>query len=343
MSLVATKNAHAQSAQDAVPASSVALNWVRMPGAESCSAPQTLARMVSARVGGAVFVAVNEADWAIEGRIERRGRAWVATLSAARMPGEVGTRVIERVAPDCAAIDEQIITVIALLLDANRVRPQPPTQPAQPAQCPTPPEPRIVTREVRVPVVQQRTVMIQPVPSRVASIELGLGGAFARTIGPSFAAHVAGEWAVRWPLLRLRAGLYFDGPVLAEVSWESTSTTLTTLATGASLALCVASPHARWLSLCPGAHVGVAVGTATGADTAVLGAVSLALAVRAELPLTNRWALRAWTEASASLLQPRFAVIETNTNRVIAETVELSPIALSSGVAISLLFGSETR
>ena len=334
----ASATAHGQQQEPtAVRANSVALNWVRMPGAESCIAPQTLGRSVATRVGGPVFVPIDAADWSIEGRIERRGRAWVPTLSAARAPGEAGARTIERVAPDCAAIDEQIITIIALLLNANAVQPQPQTTP-----CPTP-EPRVVVREVlrAAPPPPERRVVLQPIASRSASIELGLGVGLDRVASPAPAATIAVEWSLRWPLLRLRTGLYFDGPSWTELQWESGRATLTTLGAGFAAALCVASPAAQWLSFCPGARGGFATGTAT--DTAVLPTAAVDVGVRAELPLSARWALRSWTEASVSFLPSRFAVVEGGSNRVLAEAGPRSVLAISTGLAISLLIGTESR
>ncbi|MFO0557701.1 MAG: hypothetical protein U0269_06750 [Polyangiales bacterium] len=296
---------------------------------------------MEARVGGTVFVPLASADWAIEGRIERRDRSWVATLAAARAPGQPATRVIERIAPDCAAIDEQIVTVIALLLDANQVRATR-AAPVDNPPCPALPAPRVE----RVEVAVVREVPREPVRARRAAFDLSAGAAFEHLPTPAFAAQLGAEWTLAWPTLRLRTALSFVGPSIHELRWSAGQATLTTLTTAAHASLCLAPPSASWLEFCPGATAGLAVGTAATAAasrTTLLPTAALVLRTSAEWPLNDRWSVRVFSELTAQLLTPQFAVVEQDTNRVLAVGSSNSVIGAQVGASISLILPSETR
>ncbi len=342
--VLASSEAHAQGAEAvAVPANSVALSWVRLPGAETCSSPQSIARAVQARVGGEVLVGLARADWSIEGRIERRGRTWVATLAAARAPGEQAMRTLERVAPDCAAIDEQVVTVIALLLDAHSARPRPAQAPAAAPPCPPS---RVVERTVRVVVPVPRVIEREAVTRRRGVVDLALGGAFEALSRPSFAAQLAGEWTVAWPTARLRVGLTFVGVSRDTVAWSAGQMSVNSLALSASAAICLSHPRAPWLAMCPGLSGGVAYGAGEERATrreALLPIASLTLRSHGEIQLSSRWSARLWSELGVNVLRPRFAVVDEATQRALAESSPDSPVSLSAGASISLHFGSETR
>ena len=99
----------------------IALSWVRGPGAESCIALAELAARSEARMAGRAFVAAEEAELNLEGRIAREAAAWVATLAISDRRGNVlGRRTLQSSQPDCRSIDEGLVLVIALALDPSQ-------------------------------------------------------------------------------------------------------------------------------------------------------------------------------------------------------------------------------
>lgn len=97
------------------------LNWVRLPGAESCISAAALARRVEARVGRLLFVAVGEAGLFIDGHVRPRAEAgWEITLELSEPQGKViGRRELRFESGDCSVIDEAVALVIAVTLYPN--------------------------------------------------------------------------------------------------------------------------------------------------------------------------------------------------------------------------------
>ncbi|MFT3776319.1 MAG: hypothetical protein QM820_64060 [Minicystis sp.] len=122
------------------PARTSSLGWSRLPGAESCIAPRALAVAVERRLGRAALVPPAQADVAVEGRIERLGNAWRATiLLTDGSGGHLGTRELASHAADCRALDDEIALVIALLIDpAAALAPRPPPRPDTGVPLPLP-------------------------------------------------------------------------------------------------------------------------------------------------------------------------------------------------------------
>lgn len=112
------------------PAERPALNWVRMPGAESCIDPKSLGRRVES-LTGAIFVVSSEADFVIEARVAptehgfeahvvtppRRASSTVEAGGSARGQHEAGERVLEAPSSDCHALDDALVFVLALAID----------------------------------------------------------------------------------------------------------------------------------------------------------------------------------------------------------------------------------
>lgn len=92
------------------------LNWVRLPGADSCICPGELARKVEARLGREVFFSSAAADVAVEGHIgPRKKSGWVAMLVISDKDGKIlGSRKLETEEADCRALDEALALVIAV-------------------------------------------------------------------------------------------------------------------------------------------------------------------------------------------------------------------------------------
>lgn len=130
-------------------ASEVSLQWVRLPNADSCIASRELTQRVETRLGRRVFVATSEADRIVEGRIERTRSGHRASIRMTGPSGAVlGERTIESAGEHCAAIDEPLVLIMALLIDPEALAPRRTTGPepiagieAAPASTPEPPLP----------------------------------------------------------------------------------------------------------------------------------------------------------------------------------------------------------
>jgi hypothetical protein len=97
------------------------LNWVRLPGAESCIAAQALAARVEERVGRVLFVTIAEAGLTVDGSVARGSPdGWDVILDVSDPGGRVlGRRALHFAGDDCAVIDESITLVIAVTLYPN--------------------------------------------------------------------------------------------------------------------------------------------------------------------------------------------------------------------------------
>lgn len=130
------------------PVSRVSLSWVRLEGASSCIAPQTLARAVEERIGQRVFVPLADADLSIEAHIARTSEpeGWRATLQSATRAGVTAARVITREALDCAAIDTAVVLALSLMIraaDVASTAPRLAAPPPEPAPSATRAAPRL--------------------------------------------------------------------------------------------------------------------------------------------------------------------------------------------------------
>lgn len=95
-----------------------ALNWVRLPGAESCIPPVELAERVETRLGRRVFVRTSDAIVVIEGRVEPAQPLGFSTVLTVSDPdGTVyGTREIALEEADCRKLDDVVTLVIAVTI-----------------------------------------------------------------------------------------------------------------------------------------------------------------------------------------------------------------------------------
>lgn len=128
-----------------------ALNWVRMPGAESCVDGVTLAASVEQRLGGRVFFAPAEATLVVEGHAERTQQGYRALLRIADPEGTaLGDRELQTAGKDCTELGETVVLVLAVMIDPDgEVRsqaapapvPEPPAAPPEPPPAPTCPDP----------------------------------------------------------------------------------------------------------------------------------------------------------------------------------------------------------
>ncbi len=306
-----------------------ALTWVRLPGAESCIAPQALARAVEARIGRPLLSPLSRADRAVEGRVERRGAAWVATLVGARDEGRSGERTISVVAPDCAALDPQLVLVAALLLEDAL-----PPASTEPAVAPAPAEPAAA--------VVPASACPRPTPSPAAPPATSTGRRFSLEAGAGFASgllpalaptwHVTATWSPSWPVVRLRAAVAGVGPQrMGDGTGDATF-----LGAMAELNACFATNAAPWASLCTGVVVAALHGAGEGfaRDASVWEpGVGVPLRARFEVPLGARWAVAASLGGVALAWLPRFAVSSDALGQVARDYGPTAPVAFSADVS----------
>jgi len=118
------------------------LSWVRLPGAEGCIGSHALAVAVERRLQREVFVSPSRAAVAVEGRVERSSAppGFRAVITVSNEAGvELGSREIRSAAPSCAAMDDDLALVIAVMIDPDAALAPP--LPAAKAPPPAPPPP----------------------------------------------------------------------------------------------------------------------------------------------------------------------------------------------------------
>jgi hypothetical protein len=147
----------------------VSLGVTRGAGAEACITARELAQRVEARLGHATFVSAAQADLFVDAQVGRTGRGWRATVAASRADGvHVGVRTLESASRDCHSLDEDLVLVVALVIDPRATS-------SPPAPAPVQREVVYVPLPVRVPV---RVPVPGPIPrwifgARVATTVLG--------------------------------------------------------------------------------------------------------------------------------------------------------------------------
>jgi hypothetical protein len=134
------------------------LGWVRLPGAEACIGSRALAIAVERRLQREVFVSPSRAAVAIEGRVERSSAppGFRAVITVSNEAGvELGNREIRSAATSCAAMNDDLALVIAVMIDpeaalspplpAAKTRPPapPPQKGVEPPRAPAPPSWRV--------------------------------------------------------------------------------------------------------------------------------------------------------------------------------------------------------
>lgn len=293
-----------------------ALNWVRMPGAESCVSPQALARATEARMARRVFVSIADASLSIEGRIERvrAPDGWRAVIRAARAAGEVGSREVRVASPDCAAIDERVVVVVALLLDIADTAPQSAGSAtrAQPDATRDPVDARVVPRDAPrasvAPGVSQgraaprapvRVVRAEPLALRpgsaVLSMHLGVWNAIAH------ATAFGGGLGLRWPNA---STLAFDGAISGFVVPRSVES-IGEIFGGHFRGGLAVTPGPTWFSVVPSVLVGLERDLSMS-NAPTLAWLGLELRGSATVALSDRWALGLAGGLTALVYAPRW-------------------------------------
>lgn len=101
----------------AAPTARPGLNWVRLPGAETCIAAPQLARGVEQRIGRPAFTSTHKATMFIDGRVWRDEDGWRVALELSDAQGVVlGRRELTFAGDDCSVIDAPVALVVAVTL-----------------------------------------------------------------------------------------------------------------------------------------------------------------------------------------------------------------------------------
>ncbi len=100
------------------------LQWVRLPGAESCADGPTLSRLVDTRLGRPAFTTASRAERLLEGRIGPRANApgWEIVIDSYAPTGRSGSRTLLADRADCAAVTPTLGLVLSLLADPDACR-----------------------------------------------------------------------------------------------------------------------------------------------------------------------------------------------------------------------------
>ena len=111
-----------------------ALRWARAPGADSCIDQDGLSAAVEQRLGRRVFTRAEQPAVVIEAQVSP---GWHVAIAVRGADGSsIGERVYDEPAPDCRALDEALVLVIALIIDPNAAlaEPRPPSAPPPPRE-----------------------------------------------------------------------------------------------------------------------------------------------------------------------------------------------------------------
>jgi hypothetical protein len=184
----------------AAPPRTSSLSWVRLEGAESCIATQALARAVEVRLHRAIFVSAAQGEVSVEGRVQRqKGKAgFRAVLHLRDGSGQlVGTRELETRGASCAALDDSLALVIAVMIDPDAALSEPAAPPA------TPPAPAPLIEPAPAPPPAPPPALDEPARTRPVALEAGASAALGLLPGLGAGLWAAatvplrGEWALR--------------------------------------------------------------------------------------------------------------------------------------------------
>ena len=300
-------------------------------------ATQPLARAVEGRLGRSVFVSAAQADVSVEGRIERRGKGFRATLVLRDARGEeLGTREISRDDPSCEALTEPLALVIAVMIDPDASPGTPPApEPAPPAP---PPAPRVIvqtrTERVYVPV---------PVPVEKPSWHLIADIALSGRLGFGLVPEVGPGLSASGLIIPLRY-LGFEGraaillPVSAEVQGGA-QISFTHGVLGGGLCPFPVTLGRVLLSGCGLSDLGILIARPTGLPRAVNETrITLAggVGARASILLAAPLTVRLGVDAMVPLLRESFVITGPAGDEI--EVFRQSPITVAVDVGLGVSF-----
>jgi hypothetical protein len=95
----------------------VALNWLRLPGAQACVPAAELSERVERRLERSVFAVDAAAAFSVDGSVQPSAAGFAVRLSLSDRAGRVlGERTLESADSDCRKLDDALVLVIALML-----------------------------------------------------------------------------------------------------------------------------------------------------------------------------------------------------------------------------------
>lgn len=291
-------------------AASWGLQWARGEGAESCIDGARVTAAVEARLGRSVFVA-SGAERIVEGMLLKEKGGWRAVISLVGRDGlTLGTREHQSSSSPCASLDDGVILIIALLIDAEAPAKEPAlnTPPAPDAG----PPPTAVAKDRLSP--EEAEPHLPPPLKETAEEHLALS---------LWSLFGLGKVGVVASGLRIDlAGLLPSG-LGAEVSVEgwfpvtyrAGPGTVTASSLAAELAACPLSWKSERLiaTACAGALLGVFIAQGSGFEQAEPGAsllVDVGVRGRVEWALHRRVALSGGLGAAIRLLPPSVAYLD---------------------------------
>jgi hypothetical protein len=256
------------------PPTRFSLNWVRLPGAESCISARALSERVEARLRRAVFSAPALVDVVIEGHVKQTEAGFVASVSISDAAGAVlGSRELTTADSTCRDLDAQLALTVALLIDPNAELETPPPAAPPPVEKRPPP----AQRAIREPETRASTE--NPFRS-TALVGGGIGFGLLPKPSPALVVRIGLRPPHSWPIVF--DGAFFreqdetppsgSAPVAFSLKWAGAST-------------CPVSADSRlteW-QICAGFDAGI-LSTRGLADASVLvhNRFILALAARGE-------------------------------------------------------------
>jgi hypothetical protein len=193
-------------------APAASLSFTRDRDADTCITARDLARKVEERLGRSAFVSAAQADLFVEANVTRSGRGWRATVSATRANGEkIGVRALKTADKLCHALDDDLILVVALIIDPNASTspsPEPTAPPPSPiyVEVPVPAPPPRWSYDARVAGALFVNVLSSAVPGLEASFAAKPPGAWPIEIGAAATAVSRTENVGRGADLRFVAG-----------------------------------------------------------------------------------------------------------------------------------------
>lgn len=344
--LCASGRAYAQRDASATPSASTAtssLNWVRLPGAESCVTARALAESIERRLQRTVFVSNSQGDLAVEGRIERTNERWIATVAITRANGEsLGARTLTSEAPQCHALDESIELVLLLAIDPDALSRAVPTI-AQPPQQPPAREEPIVRTVERVRIVERPVVRVERVtvsPPSPWRWGFALGGGASIGVTPSIAPIVWGAAEIappRFVAIELSGG---GGASIERSTNANVGVSVDAAFAFGAVALCPRATIAARARLggCVGAQVGALRWSTEGAagrrtDDFVLAAAS----ARASAALIVRRPFELQLDAGAIVpfVRPKFVVSAVSQAGVVESQAVFEPGPIAAQITVS--------
>jgi len=147
----------------------VALSWVRLPGAERCGDTRELASKVDAHLQRSAFVAPALAQLQIEASVEPTpSNAWKLRIALFDASRAAGTRELLVEQPSCAEVIDAAALAIAVMIDPDAALhpPSPPVAALPEAPAPRP-EPQAAPREPAAPSVSPPRCVESPPAAEV--------------------------------------------------------------------------------------------------------------------------------------------------------------------------------